>query len=151
MNRMVLGGGMAACVVGILYVGFTGLPAIGNTERGEPSLRQLCERDLALTHLQNRVIDRIKIKTDLIRDYMGNSISFSQLMDSWVWLNEQSPYYPVAIESHYPKMTANQVAATQIMQALAEKVMTESASDEILEQGMRFQALEAEVKRELID
>ena len=54
MNRFVLGGGFAACALGILCVGATGVPIAGNSDSAAPSMQQLCEKDLALTQLPDQ-------------------------------------------------------------------------------------------------
>jgi hypothetical protein len=148
MNRFVLGGGFAACVLGIMCVGATSLPVSGNSDSVAPSMQQLCERDVALTQLQNRVIARMDCKAELIREFMHNEISFNELAESWIWLNDKKPYYPVAMEVNYPGMTAKQIAITQILQVLAQRVMIESRFDEFVERGLEFQVFEAAVKEQ---
>lgn len=102
MNRFVLGGGFAACALGILCVGATSVPIAGNSDSAAPSMQQLCEKDLALTQLQNRVISRMDSKVELIRDYISNEISFNEMTDLWVCLNNQKPYYHVVMEAITP-------------------------------------------------
>jgi hypothetical protein len=111
-------------------------------------MQQLCEKDLALTQLQNRVIARMDNKVELIRDYICNEISFNEMTDLWVCLNNQKPYYQVAMEVNYPNMTPRQIATKQILQTLTQKVMTESKSDEFVERGFEFQVFEAAVKEQ---
>lgn len=149
MNRFVLGGGFAACVLGIMCVGAIGLPVSGNSDSAAPSMQQLCEKDVVLTQLHNRVIARMVCKGELIRHFVRNEISFNELAESWVWLNDKKPYYPFAMEINYPGMTARQIAATQILQVLAQRVLTESESDELVERGLEFQAFEAAVKEQI--
>ncbi len=149
MNRFVLGGGFAACALGILCVGATSVPIAGNSDSAAPSMQQLCEKDLALTQLQNRVIARMDSKVELIRDYISNEISFNEMTDLWVCLNNQKPYYHVAMEANYPNMTPRQIATKQILQTLTEKMMTELKADEFFERGLEFQVFEAAVKEQV--
>ena len=93
MNRFVLGGGFAACALGILCVGATGVPIEGNSDSAAPSMQQLCEKDLALTQLQNRVISRMDSKVELIRDYISNEISFNEMTDFIKKQRYQPPHF----------------------------------------------------------
>jgi hypothetical protein len=52
------------------------------------------------------------------------------------------------MEVNYPGMTAKQIAITQILQVLAQRVLAESESDELVERGLEFQVFEAAVKEE---
>jgi hypothetical protein len=87
-------------------------------------------------------------KVELIRDYIRNEISLNEMTDLWVCLNNQKPYYHVAMEVNYPNMTPRQIATKQILQTLTQKVMTESKPDEFVERGFEFQVFEAAVKEQ---
>jgi hypothetical protein len=45
-------------------------------------------------------------------------------------------------------MTGKQIATTQILQVLAQRVMIESRFDEFVERGLEFQVFEAAVKEQ---
>lgn len=124
MSRMLIAGCLGAIVAG-LGMAVTGLSPWGFLSSGEsrPSLQQLRQERAQLEELKTRIATRLALKRELMEMLWEGSVGWDEVIDQWVWLNNQKPWFPVATGTMYSELSSRQIAMLQVLIEIEDGLM----------------------------
>ena len=147
MNRVLIVGGFGVLFLGLGLVGTNLMtPSLfGASTVSTPSLHQLSEQSARLDETNLRIGWRIEMKQELLSLWNSGTIGLDEVVEHWVWLNNQKPLYTSAINIMFPGMSSRQVALLQMLYEM-EQWMNDSVSPENLD----YAKIELSIVREAV-
>lgn len=136
MNRLLMVGGFGFLFLGLGLAGANLMP-VDFRAPGDPtpSMRELSEHRHRLGEMNLRITQRLAMKQELVALWKSGAVKIDELIDQWVWLNNQKPWYTSALGIMYPGMSSRQIAMLQVL-VEAEEWILRTVSPENLERAM---------------
>lgn len=99
-------------------------------------MQQLQQDRARLEENNARIASRLALKRELMEMFKAGELELEGLVDHWAWLNNQKPWFPIAMGTMYFEMSPRQIAMLQILVEIEDWVMETAASEEIGDQAL---------------